>query len=273
MAKTGYLLLDEPNPHGPHFYDSRRGSVLACVVHITAGLQGAPSGVDRSAEQTARYAATTERKVSWHSGSDRDSSVLLLPDTYTAFQCQGYNSRTIGHEISKADISWADEDPTWVTRTLEMAAVSLRPRLKALGIPIRQATRAELDRAIAEGGGPVGLIGHAALDPTRRRDPGADSPWARFLKLLQTSPAPKPAPAPTPVKDDDMIGTIYTCTGRSTRYFTAGGVTKVDAAEVKILRARGVPVEAISSQTDFGVLVAIHERLMSTQAAPAAAPQ
>lgn len=191
---TGYWLLDRPNPHGQHFYPTRRGSVLACVVHVTAGLQGAPTGVDSSAEQTALYAATTDREVSWHSGSDRDSFLQLLPDGYTAWQCQGYNSRTIGHEISKRDVSWADEDPRWVTETLQLAAACLRPRLAALRIPIRRATRAELDRAIATNGPPVGLIGHSELDPTRRTDPGRDFPWGRFLTLLKPSPPPTPAP-------------------------------------------------------------------------------
>jgi hypothetical protein len=120
----------------------------------------------------------------------------------------------------------------------------------------------------------------SALPAGRKPDPvGIDMPKLRaaadgWIKRGGKPPTPKPAPTPTNPEDDDMIGKIYTCTGRSTRYFTAGGVTKVDAAEVKILRARGVPVEAISSQADFGVLVAIHERLMPAPAAAAAsAPQ
>jgi hypothetical protein len=193
-VSTGYYLLDHPNPHGPHHYASRKAPVLACVVHITAGLQGKPAGADSSAEQTARYAATTDRPVSWHSGSDRDSHLRLLPDSHTAFQCQGYNSCTIGHEISKRDTSWADEDPGWVTDTLQMAAACLRPRLADLGIPIRLATRGDLDREKAKGtaGRPVGLLSHAVLDPTRRTDPGPDFPWDRFLTLLRDQ------------EDDDM---------------------------------------------------------------------
>lgn len=204
----GFYLLDHRNPHGDHFYETRRGSVLACVIHVTAGLQGEPTGVDRSAEQTAKYAATTDRAVSWHSGSDRDSSLLLLPDSYTAFHVKGYNSRTIGHEISKRDTTWADEDPGWVTHTLEHAAACLRPRLLALKIPLRIATKDELDRAIATNGKPVGLIGHAPLDPTRRTDPGQDFPWARFLSLLTASGPALPKRRYTAVAGDTVTSVV-----------------------------------------------------------------
>lgn len=176
----GFYLLDHPNPNGPRFYKTRKNPVLACVVHVTAGLQGKPDATDTSAEKTAKYASTTDRKVSWHSGSDTDSQFLLLPDAYTAFQCQGYNSQTIGHEISKTDVSWADEKPEWVTETLNEAAKCLRPRLLKLGIPFVKITKRQLDA------GKKGLVSHSDLDPSRRRDPGPDFPWDRFIKLLGT---------------------------------------------------------------------------------------
>lgn len=202
----GYYLLDHKNPSGPNFYTTRRvpaGTsypVLACVVHITAGLQDDDGDyrVDSSAEETAHYAATTTRDVSWHSGSDANSSLLLLPDSYTAWQCHGYNSRTMGHEISKRDIIWADEDPEWVRLTLFEAAGSLRERLKARHIPFRRASKAELDHAIATNGKPVGLIDHSLLDPTRRRDPGPDFPWSRFISILTSIPIPPKPPVPLP---------------------------------------------------------------------------
>jgi hypothetical protein len=183
------FLLEHRNPAGDNFYTTRRGSTLAVVVHVTAGLQGLPTGADRSAEDTARYASTVaDRQVSWHSGSDRDSFLQLLPDSYTAFQCHGYNSRTVGHEISKRDTTWGDESPLWVDPTLHEAAACLAPRTKALGIPIRHATKAELDHAIATDGPPVGFVSHADLDPTRRRDPGKDFPWGKFLALFAAPP-------------------------------------------------------------------------------------
>lgn len=216
---TGYYLLDHPNPHAPkrangvkmNAYPTRKGSVLACVMHVTAGLQDMDHDYrsDSSAEDTAKYASTTDREVSWHSGSDANSSLLLLPDEYTAFQCIGYNSRTIGHEISKKDVVWADEDPKWVTLTLTEAADCLRPRLKKLRIPLAHATKAQLDHAIATNGKPVGLTDHSILDPARRRDPGKDFPWVRFLAMLAQTPVPPkpqpPTPAPpAPPEEEEM---------------------------------------------------------------------
>ena len=192
-----YYLLDHPNPNGSHFYPSRRGTVLAVVVHVTAGLEDLDGGVDRSAEATARYAATTDRAVSWHSGSDTDSSLDLLPAGFTAFHCKGYNSRTFGHEISKRSADWRNMPEWWGAATLHHAAKRLAVVARELGIPARHATRSELDDAIARNGQPVGFVGHHQLDPARRSDPGlvsgADTfPWQRFLGLVSgfMSPAP-----------------------------------------------------------------------------------
>lgn len=185
----GFYLLDHPNPNGPHYYTTRRGRVRAIVVHITAGLEDLDATDDHSAENTARYAATTDRAVSWHSGSDADSAFDLLPDTYTAFQCQGYNSTTYGHEISKRHTDWRDMPEPWHSRTLALAARHLAQKAAVLGVPRRHATRAELDRANASGGDPVGFIGHWELDPDRRSDPGlvgkVDTfPWDDFFALM-----------------------------------------------------------------------------------------
>lgn len=182
----GYYLLDHPNPHGPHFYVTRRGTVKAIVVHITAGLEDLDATNDQSAENTARYAATTDRPVSWHSGSDSDTAFDLLPASYTAFQCRGYNSTTYGHEISKADPDWRDAPEPWRTRTIGLAGRHLGAKARQMGIPIRKATKAELDHAIATDGPPVGFIGHHVLDEGRRLDPGlvgaVDTfPWGDFL--------------------------------------------------------------------------------------------
>jgi len=181
----GYFLLDRPNPHGPHYYPSRARPLLAYVVHITAGLQDLDGVDDQSAEATARYAATTDRQVSWHVGSDTDSVIELLPPGYTAWHVSDYNSACYGHEFSKLHVRWGEMPPTWVDATLRQAARHAAAIAVRYGIPIRHATRAELDRAIATGGPPVGFIEHSVLDPTRRSDPGADFPWTRFLELVR----------------------------------------------------------------------------------------
>lgn len=193
----GAYLLDHPNPRGEHFYRTRRGSVLAIVVHITAGLQDLDGRDDHSAEGTAAYAATTGRAVSWHSGSDSDSALDLLPSSFTAWHCVGYNSRTYGHEISKAGPDWRGMPGSWIEATLARAAGHLGPKARELGVPVRKATKAELDAAIARNGAPVGFVGHHELDPSRRADPGrvgnVDTfPWSRFLALAGNPAAIRP---------------------------------------------------------------------------------
>ncbi len=187
----GYALLDRPNPNGPHFYTSRRGSLVAFVQHITAGGQDfGMEGADPSAENVARYAQTTDRAVSWHDSVDSDTIIELLPFTYTAFQCRGYNSRTAGQEISKKDTDWRTAPKEWVERTLRNSAKAWAPKVKKYGMPLRHATRADVDRSIAGDGRPVGFVGHHQLDPERRSDPGLTGgvdtfPWARLFDYIR----------------------------------------------------------------------------------------
>lgn len=174
------------------------------MVHITAGLEDFDGVDDHSAEATARYAASTDRAVSWHSGSDSDSSLELLPVSFTAWHVQGYNSRTVGHEISKRSPDWRNAPAAWVEATLAHAARHLAPVARSLYVPIRKATKSELDAAIARNGAPVGFIGHHELDPSRRSDPGrvgnVDTfPWGRFLELLGAPPAVIPSVPSKPV--------------------------------------------------------------------------
>lgn len=213
---TGFLLLDRPNPNGDHFYRSRNRPILAIVDHITAGLQDLDLiGPDQSAERVSEYCRTTDRSASWHVSTDSDSTVWLLPATFTAWHASAYNSGTIGHEISKLNTDWRPSavSPAWVDRTLREAARADARLALQYGIPIRKATRAELDREYARGwsGKPVGFIGHWELDPDRRDDPGrlrgtrTDTfPWDRYLQLVREYAYPQ-APTPAPIIDEDDI--------------------------------------------------------------------
>jgi hypothetical protein len=179
----GFYLLDRRNQNGDHFYGSRRESLLAIVVHVTAGSEDLDTLNDLSAENVAGYAATTDRDVSWHTGSDTDSWIDLLPSSYTAWHATDYNSCTHGHEISKRTTDWRPMPKTWVDKTLRMAALGpdgksgLRAIAMRNNIPRRWATKAELDaqRANFRAGRPwkpVGFITHAELQWADRRDPG-----------------------------------------------------------------------------------------------------
>lgn len=246
----GYYLLDHRNPHGDNFYTSRRGKILAIVTHITAGLEDLDTVDDHSAENTARYAATTDRSVSWHLGSDTDTGFHLLPAEYVAFHVRNYNTHTIGHEISKKHADWRTMSKEWIEDTLREAAELAAPVAKRWGIPARHANKAELDREIARGsaGQPVGFIDHWQLDPTRRVDPGkVDStdtfPWADYLRRIQSINNPAPA---TPAKDEDDMMFIITPNGEGgayrTRIVAPPLVWVPTAKELKDAKAVGVKV-------------------------------
>lgn len=205
-----YTLLDRPNPNGPHYYTTRNEPLLAIVMHITAGLEDLDTVDDHSAENTAEYCRTTDREVSWHSGSDADSFLYLLPAGYTAWHATSYNSCTYGHEQSKKHTDWRVMSADWVRKTIRNAAKCLSPIVAENNIPIRKATRAELDRERANYRAgrpwkPVGFISHAELQPEDRTDPGwvrgVDTyPWADLFAAID--------PNAQEVEEDVMFQTV-----------------------------------------------------------------
>lgn len=186
------------------YYATRRtptGVVLGIVLHVTAGLQDLGMvGVDDSAEATNRWGATRNRgKSSWHCCVDTDSIAPALPDTYTAWHVVGYNGPTWGLEISNLDARWDNKPDAWVEATLRNAAAAAAPIVKKYDLPLRLATRAEVDRALAAGK-PFGFSYHMWLNPETRRDPGSTFPWHRFITYVRDELAGAAA-AP---KEDDM---------------------------------------------------------------------
>lgn len=218
----GYFLLDNPVKHGPKWYPSRRKPVRLAVMHITAGLEQMRQVSDDSAEATARYCANTDRKVSWHSGVDWDSVIDLLPPDYTAFHCQGYNSESLGMEISKRTTDWSDAPQWWVDRVLANAARKGAEWARTYGIPVRRLTLAQVQA------GAGGFVDHSTLDPDRRTDPGANFPWARFLDLVTRNLNPQ--------QEDDMVRLVRNA---STKHV----YQLVDAQTLKHVASKAIAAE------------------------------
>lgn len=214
---TDYFLIDNPNRHARdhgshgqfHGYPSRSSQIRAIVIH-TNEITPDVDGEDDTAERLAKWASTTSSTVSWHAQVDSDSTVLLLPPEFTAFQCRGYNSKTLGIELATRAHLWGD-NPERDTALLERAADVVRGWCHRFDIPIVKVSKSTID------GGGRGIVAHADMDPSRRSDPGKNFPWDRFLALVRAEatheseatpaaakPAPKAAPAATDDEDDLM---------------------------------------------------------------------
>lgn len=177
---TSYPLI-----RGGKFYSTRRnGPILGIVLHVTAGLQDLDAHNDDSAEGTNRWGAAGTVDASWHVCTDSDSIAPALPAWYTAWHVQGYNSRTWGLEISNRDARWDNKPEPWIEATLRNAARAAAPIVAEHSLPLRLATKAEVDRAIADNK-PFGFSYHMWLNPQTRKDPGATFPWDRFIDYVR----------------------------------------------------------------------------------------
>lgn len=192
----GYYLLDHPNPNAPvrsngkrgWYYPTRNKPITIIVIHTAENL---PDIIppDGGAEAIARYGATTSRAASWHQTVDSDTTIAMLPDSYTAFHVIGYNSLGLGIELCTRAASWDAVPQAFRLALLNRGARAAARMAKTHGIPRRLLTKAQVDS------GAKGFISHARLDPTRRTDPGAGFPWSAFLSMVNsivvgTSPAP-----------------------------------------------------------------------------------
>jgi N-acetyl-anhydromuramyl-L-alanine amidase AmpD len=171
-----YYLLDRRNPV-QHFYTTRRKPIQIIVVHTTEQLPDL-IGQDSGAENVAQYASTTTRKVSWHQTVDSDSIIPTLPDSYTAWHVRGYNSLSLGVEISTQAKAWPTAPPRWTEATITNLSDVIRRWGELYQIPYQRITRTQVDD------GTRGIVAHSDLDPTRRTDPGVGFPWTMLWRRL-----------------------------------------------------------------------------------------
>lgn len=159
------------------------------VIHTPETLEDFVAPHDE-AERVAAYGANTTR-ASWHATIDADSTIPMLPSSYTAWHVRGYNRCAIGYEIGAKATSWTRAPTRWVEGVLARAAAYAAVDAKRYRIPPVMLSRAEVDR------GGYGFIGHGPLDPGRRTDPGQSFPWTPFLNQTRAL-IHNPTPAPTP---------------------------------------------------------------------------
>ena len=175
-----------------HWSDRRAGNRQpTCVVMHTAEAKNLAAGIsrknakqlakDNTAEQVAKYGASTKRQVSWHATVDADSVIWCLPDEVKAWHSGALNSASLGVELAcKANV-WgrANTSQDWVGAILENAASVVGQWCLTHQIPAERINREQAFRGVK------GIIGHAEVDPSRRSDPGVKFPWRSFLNLVR----------------------------------------------------------------------------------------
>lgn len=186
---SDWYLLSNPNPAGNFWYPTRKDPVRLIVVHTAESLPDF-NPPDMGAENVARYASTTTRHVSWHATVDSDSTIMMLPDSYTAWHVRGYNSQSLGVEMATQASKWLASPDAWRYAILGRTADLVRSWCEKFDIPARRLTRDQADA------GEKGIVAHATLDPTRRTDPGPAFPWAWFIASVGTKLAPPIAGTP-----------------------------------------------------------------------------
>lgn len=195
---TGFYLYDNQNSHSPERdnrlrfwgYSSRTKSIQGLVIHTAEALDQKLSDGDQTAENVARYLATTDRPASAHVVIDTDSTVELLPDDAVAFHCKGANSNSLGVEIAYKAHLW-ESDTNREDLLLRNTAAWCAAKALQFDIPVRRVGAIEWKR------GEKGFIDHASMDPARRTDPGPKFPWALFLSLVKSNVAALAAPDST----------------------------------------------------------------------------
>ncbi len=160
------------------WYDQRRSPVQIIIIHTAENLPDF-EGEDTGAEAISRYAATTDRNVSWHASVDSDSVVDMLPDEAVGWHCRNYNSISLGMEIATQAHRWNEVPDEWEQAVLDNVADKVADWCRAHDIPPRKLSAAEVDA------GEKGLVSHSTLDPSRRSDPGIGFEWDLLIEMVE----------------------------------------------------------------------------------------
>jgi N-acetyl-anhydromuramyl-L-alanine amidase AmpD len=158
-----------------HYRKGRIAPVRLIVIHDMEAPESATT-----AENVARYFATTSTVASAHVNVDSDSAVRSVADADTAYAAPGANADGLQLEIAgyarQTREQWLD---AFSRAALKQAAKVAAAWCKKYGIPAVRLTRAELRN------GRKGITSHVDVSAVYRKsdhhDPGPNFPWDHFL--------------------------------------------------------------------------------------------
>lgn len=234
----------------------RRNPINLIVIHT---MEAAEKGT--TAENVARYFATTDRKASAHWCIDADSEVRCVDDDDIAYHAPGASHRSIGLEHAgyarQTAAEWADE---YSTRML-LRSAALTARICAqYGIPIRPVDAVGLKR------GDAGITTHAEVSKafpdkgSGHWDPGPHFPMLGYLEDVRAA-LPRPEPQRAQVDEHQpILGTdplvnvdqaVRYLVGHRTENangYTAADVELIVRAYSATARLAGIPLAVVIAQ-------------------------
>lgn len=229
VVVTGYYLLDNP-PARKQFYPPPRANPLTggVAIHTSESVMDTV-GVDTGAENVAAFIARrTDNPGSYHAIVDSDSTVMMLPDDYTAFQvgAAGHNSRTYGIALACKE-SELDADQEWTQRAIDRAAVVAVGFWQRNGFVAHKCARWITSTLVD-----AGLFNHGDAQPWDRSDAFVRHPQrARLQQMFVDAVLRLTAPDLIPPEEDmpkpmlllrDRDGHVWLC-DRNTKVHVPSG--------------------------------------------------
>lgn len=155
-----------------------RRHVRLIVIHTMEAPEG-----PQTAENVARYFATTATKASAHVCIDNNSVVQCVMDNNVAYAAPGANHDGIQIELAgyaeQTTKQWMDE---FGVDMLNRAADVVAQYCLKYDIPVRRLTNIQLKNGVP------GIIGHSQASEVFKKsthtDPGVQFPWTYFIAAV-----------------------------------------------------------------------------------------
>lgn len=191
---SNFYLIDNP-PRAKQFREHRKGNPSGAIVIHTA--ENKP-GVGAAA-RVAKFISFRSTPGSYHVIVDQTSIIDLMPFSYQAFgEGTGGNRWAIHVSVACRAQDWQAFNSAQTNAYLQNLALACRRAYLYMyenhGIQIPAETITPQEYRTQN----PGFIGHGAVDPARRHDPGADFAWSTFLNkyrnaIMQTTTTPEDA--------------------------------------------------------------------------------
>jgi len=197
----GYYLIDNP-PARRQFHPTRVHRWTGGIgLHTTESIIDL-SPPDLGAENVARYISTRQEPGSYARIIDSDSTVFLVPDTFTTFSIgtPGFNSRTLNFALA-CRVTDLTLSHVWTRRSLQRLAVNCVQAWEDGGFdPIASARFISAPEALER----PGLFHHGDAQPADRTDAWTRHPERVALNdyllhaIRDAATSPPAIPTPTP---------------------------------------------------------------------------